>query len=206
MSVSRDYPSHHSARGFIACCRLGKLGIKSRYGKASEYPALRLPDALGAATPVAVNPTVPNRAAQYQHAIRDDRKLSSNAKLVAYSLAARFPDIRPSLATLAADASLAKSTTCIALTELEQHGWIRRARTSAPQGDADNTRYQLVVPNAIPSVVPVGVVRHTDNGSTSQGQRVVRHTDSKSQGQGSRSIKSQRRQLHLTKNCRQRKR
>lgn len=84
----------------------------------------------------------------WRKAIRDS-DLSSNAKLVAFTLSTYMNtagEAWPSLNTLVKGASIAKSTVTKALKELEAKGWIRRFRKKKPGTKwNDVTRYLLVM-------------------------------------------------------------
>ena len=84
-------------------------------------------------------------------ALRDDEELSPVAKLAWYTLDARGEDPRPSRATLARNCGVGRgiglATLKRALRELEETGWLRITRRTAPDGDSDTNRYELTSPH-----------------------------------------------------------
>lgn len=79
-------------------------------------------------------------------AVRDNRDLSSKAKLAWIMLLARGDDCRPSIATIAADCGVSKSTARLAITELTDAGWLKVAATTSAEGDSDTNAYMVIVP------------------------------------------------------------
>jgi len=87
----------------------------------------------------------------------------------------------PSLATLACDTQMSRSTMALAAKELEDAGFIRREQRTR-DGVSLPTRYHLLIGEDGPAVdmgspKAVGVVREPDGGSPRAGRGVVREPD-----------------------------
>ena len=105
--------------------------------------------------------TVPNDSASpfdYGHAIRDSRKLSEHAKVVALMIWLRggsYQGAHPSIATLADDTGTSKSTVKRAITELLTGGWIKIRHQHSRDGGWDHNQYELAIPDH-PAARPAG--------------------------------------------------
>lgn len=75
--------------------------------------------------------------------LRDDRTLSSYAKLAYYSLWTRGTDIRPSMATLADDMACSVRKAQMAVRELESRGLVKVLPRVTADGDPDSNGYEL---------------------------------------------------------------
>lgn len=78
--------------------------------------------------------------------IRDNRSLSWSAKLVWLMLESRGDDCRPSLATIAADCGISRSTVIRAITELADGGCLKVAPTVNEDRTSACNSYKPVVP------------------------------------------------------------
>jgi hypothetical protein len=79
-------------------------------------------------------------------ALRDDRTLSTKAKIVWVMLLTRGENCRPAIPTIAADCGLSKSTTRRAIGELAEAGWLKVSAAVTPEGDSDTNSYLVVSP------------------------------------------------------------
>lgn len=75
--------------------------------------------------------------------VRDNRGLSAYAKLAYVMLAARLPNVHPSLALLAEDMGVSRATAKRAVRELEAAGLVRSVARTTAAGDADSNSYEL---------------------------------------------------------------
>ena len=102
-------------------------------------------------------------------------RLKPTRLLVAHAIGHRLgPDgtAWPSLSTLAADTSLARSTVAVALRDLEYDGVITRTRRTRPDGGAASTVYSFGG-----AVGPVPWRGSDEGGSSQAGQGAGRQSD-----------------------------
>jgi hypothetical protein len=88
---------------------------------------------------------------EYIQALRDDRTLKSNTKLVLWTILARWPSMYPSQRRIAADAGLTLPTVNAHLTKALKAGWlvILRPGTMATKNKpAESAEYDLAMPKA----------------------------------------------------------
>ena len=79
-------------------------------------------------------------------AIRDNRTLSSKAKLVWMMLLSRGDICCPSTRTIAADCGISRPTAAAAISELMGAGWLKRAECKSEEGDLDPYSYTVICP------------------------------------------------------------
>lgn len=83
--------------------------------------------------------------------IRDNRTLSYKAKIVWIMLLSRGEECCPSVAAIAADCLMAKSTARAAILELAGSGWLKvSSRTTAGGRDRDTNLYLVICPGRDP--------------------------------------------------------
>ena len=112
-----------------------------------------------------------------------------------WCLQSHYPNIYPSLTTLAKEVGMAKSTLCKVLADMERKGWMVREQGFMESGRKANTRYRLTIWNVSWQVQfdspGDGLVREADHvDSPSGGQTIVRETDRDSPGDGHKEEQS----------------
>jgi hypothetical protein len=116
-------------------------------------------------------------------------KATAMESLLLLVLQSHYPNIRPSLATLAKESGVARSTVCSTLAELERKGWITRGQEQGERGRNRATRYELHIwdPRWLTGLGSpnIGLVRESDQAQEAcGGGRVVRESDGGSPGIG----------------------
>lgn len=117
-----------------------------------------------------------NNQFQYIHAIRDNRTLTSNAKIVALIIASHFNWMDdnpafPSLETLAEECSISRASVARGKNELLAHGWLEQTRRYN-----NSNLYTPCIPTSHTETIK-NSKSHTDTRVVSQGDVQTSHSD-----------------------------